>query len=847
MAERRVISMAGSRLVVAVLAAPLLLLTSSGVAVASSYQQIDGTVVDPIQQLDPPGDHPYAGPDLVPGISLPGVSLGNADLSLADLSGATLRNAYFVDSRLAGGDLSGADLIGAYLRRADLTGANLLGADLAIASLYDADASGANLTGANLEGADLRYADLSGADLSGALYSSITQFPAGFDPVAAGMTTAGTLVINNGLAPPNADNVVDVPWYSDLQVLVNNAGCNALVEHPCPSPGQATAVSGIAQTITVHETSSFDGIVGREVRAMDSATVTGSLMPDYLDPRGDTAAYAYGSSSIVMDGVDFSYFESNDSSFLEVTGCSLVCRLRARGQSFAIANGSWIDGISAEDQAHLIFQSGTTDEGNCLTVLDDALVEVRADAWCLQVYGGEAILYPEADEQAAVFVGAGGVLDKQGGSQTGWLLGVDVEGTMIMTAGGLTEDGLTVSGYAAISGGSMIAAPEATTGYYGVPGPWNFIAEGEGVIDLSGGAVGEYVSLGARDSSRIRVFGSAFAVDGVPVEYGPLTATEGELSGLLASGDPIDNAFAQQGGSCGDQVCTGTVLVLKPGVDWDDDQVANDGDNCPEVPNLGQGDVDADGIGDVCNDSIDVDGDDWADGLDNCPGVANADQTDTDGDGTGDSCNDAEDSDGDEWADALDNCLYDANADQSDSDGDGVGDLCDFQLRFWADLGPEGCSDPPDGHSYATISDDLSNGEVIVRSDWPCDCFGIELPPEPTTSSVRFVHVGPDGTASEICENFAPYALGLSPGQDVCAPELAGNGPHSITATPYDAAGCETGGGQRQPSSTRQFRIAGSATPLPGLSAPVLALLVGTLVATTRAILSRSRRVDRAR
>ncbi len=52
--------------------------------------------------------------------------------------------------------------------------------------LVGADLSGLDLSGANLRGADLRDADLSGARLSSAKYNANTQWPAGFDPVAAG-------------------------------------------------------------------------------------------------------------------------------------------------------------------------------------------------------------------------------------------------------------------------------------------------------------------------------------------------------------------------------------------------------------------------------------------------------------------------------------------------------------------------------------------------------------------------------------------------------------------------------------------------------------------------------------
>ncbi len=69
---------------------------------------------------------------------------------------------------LAEQDLGGADLTGANLSGANLTGAHLLGANLA----------GANLSGANLTEACLEEAR---ADQH-------TQWPEGFDPVAAGVT-----------------------------------------------------------------------------------------------------------------------------------------------------------------------------------------------------------------------------------------------------------------------------------------------------------------------------------------------------------------------------------------------------------------------------------------------------------------------------------------------------------------------------------------------------------------------------------------------------------------------------------------------------------------------------------
>jgi len=78
---------------------------------------------------------------------------------------------YFEGEDLRGADLSDAMLSEANLRGADLSNANLVGADL---------------SEANLCGADLQGADLTGADLTGARFDSLTLWPEGLDPAAAG-------------------------------------------------------------------------------------------------------------------------------------------------------------------------------------------------------------------------------------------------------------------------------------------------------------------------------------------------------------------------------------------------------------------------------------------------------------------------------------------------------------------------------------------------------------------------------------------------------------------------------------------------------------------------------------
>lgn len=79
-----------------------------------------------------------------------------------------------------------------------------------------------------------------------------------------------------------------------------------------------------------------------------------------------------------------------------------------------------------------------------------------------------------------------------------------------------------------------------------------------------------------------------------------------------------------------------TCLAGPDADDRDGDGVVDTTDNCPTVANSAQGDMDGDGLGDVCD--PDFDGDGVENLTDNCPGAPNADQLDTDGDGAGNAC-----------------------------------------------------------------------------------------------------------------------------------------------------------------------------------------------------------------
>lgn len=153
-------------------------------------------------------------------------------------------------------------------------------------------------------------------------------------------------------------------------------------------------------------------------------------------------------------------------------------------------------------------------------------------------------------------------------------------------------------------------------------------------------------------------------------------------------------------------------------IDTDLDTVPDGIDNCPEVANTDQADMDLDDVGDVCDTErdgdgynnthetdvgsdpddpastpVDLDGDGFENGVEEAAGSdpRDADSTpdDLDGDGFSNTLEESHgsdprdaasiptDVDGDGVSNASDNCPTTANAGQADADGDGAGDACD--------------------------------------------------------------------------------------------------------------------------------------------------------------------------
>ena len=143
------------------------------------------------------------------GVNFVGASFEEANVVGWDFEGAVFSNVNFEEAEFIASSFRGANLAGVlfddfHAMDCDFSSADFSGADFLSFNSMRSNFSGADFTGvtssfgflgmfldANFRGTDLSVldpsVDLNLAGLQGAVYDAATQFPAGFDPVTAGM------------------------------------------------------------------------------------------------------------------------------------------------------------------------------------------------------------------------------------------------------------------------------------------------------------------------------------------------------------------------------------------------------------------------------------------------------------------------------------------------------------------------------------------------------------------------------------------------------------------------------------------------------------------------------------
>ena len=204
---------------------------------------------------------------------------------------------------------------------------------------------------------------------------------------------------------------------------------------------------------------------------------------------------------------------------------------------------------------------------------------------------------------------------------------------------------------------------------------------------IQGACIGCHVSGGAAGSTRL-VYASGSSTS---VQEANFDRVRSYIEGNIKTGSQYTflNKGQGQGHGGGNQLrraedvqaVTDFIDAIALSLsDGDEDGVTNDLDNCQDVANAGQADLDQDGKGDVCD--ADIDGDGVSNADETAQGTS-SDKTDSDGDGVLDGedalpldASESSDRDGDGTGDNAD-AFPDDSAETQDSDGDGVGDVRD--------------------------------------------------------------------------------------------------------------------------------------------------------------------------
>jgi hypothetical protein len=176
----------------------------------------------------------------------------------------------------------------------------------------------------------------------------------------------------------------------------------------------------------------------------------------------------------------------------------------------------------------------------CDATVQDPCPMPWGDPTSVELVDGGSVFNLDAYESSTVTMSGGEV---HGGLGARDVSHVELEGGSV--AGHLTASG---SASVSMSGGtlfgSLFASESAVASVAGGVVGSALATYGSAVVTVRGGAVGY---LRADESSIIRVAGSGFAVNGIPVSEGPLQDSAGTLTGTLSSGESINTFFCHSG------------------------------------------------------------------------------------------------------------------------------------------------------------------------------------------------------------------------------------------------------------------------------------------------------------
>ena len=286
--------------------------------------------------------------------------------------------------------------------------------------------------------------------------------------------------------------------------------------------------------------------------------------------------------------------------------------------------------------------------------------------------------------------------------------------------GALTGDALSVTGIGSYEQSNVGTGLRYSLNSLNLGGTdaSNYILSGTGTLSKTNGVISRApLLITANDFSKIANSVAYSGGNGVLFSGFVATEDEGVLGGSLTYGGSSQGAtavgtyeIAPSGYSVSNysiSYMNGT-LTIRAG-DSDGDGILDVNDNCPTVANPDQADLDADGLGDLCDSDIDGDGftntDEEACGTD--PRDVTDFPSDLDGDGSPD-CVDP-DRDGDGILDVNDNCVSTPNTDQADYDSDGLGDLCDSDM---------------DGDGFSNETEIACGTNPLDFNDFPIDTDG---------------------------------------------------------------------------------------------------------------------------